>query len=220
MILTVGSPRPVSPGERAPDFTLPAVDGEQLVSLDDYRGRSALFLSLLIGLWCPFCRRHLALMNALNPKLNELGVESVGVVATSPENARLYFRFRPSKLKIAADPQLTTHSAYGLPRPNPTPDFVHALETTLVNPFGDLPQALPVTEAAAAVAKTDGYTETDADRADLAHQWPQFKGQFLIDRDGIVRWTYIECAADGVAGVGKFPPVEEVLAAAHNLPQS
>ena len=41
---------PISPGEPAPDFTLPAVDGEETVSLADYRGRSPVFLALLIGL--------------------------------------------------------------------------------------------------------------------------------------------------------------------------
>ena len=27
----------------------------------------------------------------------------------------------------------------------------------------------------------------------MQRQWPQLKGQFLIDRDGIVRWANIEC---------------------------
>jgi hypothetical protein len=40
------------------------------------------------------------------------------------------------------------------------------------------------------------------------------RGQFLIDRDGIVRWAYIECAKEGVAGVGKVPSQEEVVQAA------
>jgi hypothetical protein len=40
----------------------------------------------------------------------------------------------------------------------------------------------------------------------------------MIDRDGIVRWTYIECAAEGVAGIGKFPSEQDILAAARTLP--
>jgi len=56
-------------------------------------------------------------------------------------------------------------------------------------------------------------------QADMSRQFPQPKGQFLIDRDGIVRWANIECAVDGLAGVGKFPPEEEILRAARALPR-
>ena len=115
---------PVVPGEPAPDFALPAVDGTATVSLADYRGRSPVFLSLLIGLWCPFCRRHIAQMGTIENKLKAAGVDTLGVVATPPENARLYFKFRPTRLRLAADPELTTHRAYGVPKPTPTPEFM------------------------------------------------------------------------------------------------
>jgi hypothetical protein len=39
----------------------------------------------------------------------------------------------------------------------------------------------------------------------------QLKGQFLIDREGIVRWANVECAVEGLAGVGKFPTDAEIL---------
>jgi peroxiredoxin len=38
---------PIQPGEPAPDFTLPTVPEEGVVSLADYRGRSWLLLVLL-----------------------------------------------------------------------------------------------------------------------------------------------------------------------------
>jgi hypothetical protein len=49
---------------------------------------------------------------------------------------------------------------------------------------------------------------------DIERQWPLVKAQFLVDRDGIVRWANVECEADGFAGIGKFPADEEILAAA------
>jgi peroxiredoxin len=217
---TAESRPPVSPGEPAPNFTLPAVDGKDQVSLADYRGRSPVFLALLIGLWCPFCRRSIAQMGATEGKLKAVGVESLGIVATPPENARLYFKFRPTRLRLAADPELTTHRAYRLPKPAATPEFMKALETTRINPNGEFPEPLPVMEAAAATAKFDGYKENETDHAEMQRQWPQLKGQFLIDRDGIVRWANIECATEGIAGVGKFPSDEEILAAARALPRS
>ena len=211
---------PVSPGEPAPEFNLPAVDRDEMVALADYRGRSPVFLALFIGLWCPFCRRSIAQMAATEGKLKELGVETLGVVATTPENGRLYFKFRPTRLRLAADPGLTTHRAYGVPRPTPTPELMNALESTRINPGGEFPEPLPIPQAAMALAKLDGYTDNQTDKAEMERQWPQLKGQFLIDREGIVRWSNIECATEGLAGVGKFPSPEEILAAARALPRS
>jgi len=82
---TVDTRPPVAPGERAPDFTLPAVDRPETISLADYRGHSPLFLALFIGLWCPFCRRQIAQMTGLESQLKALGVQSLAVVATTPE---------------------------------------------------------------------------------------------------------------------------------------
>jgi peroxiredoxin len=213
-MVTAGTRPPVSPGEPAPDFTLPGIDRHEPVSLADYRGKSPLFLALLLGLWCPFCRRQIAQLGEMEGKLKANGVESLGVVATPPDNARLYFRFRPTRLRLAADPELTTHSAFGVPKPDPTPEFMEALQTTRVNPYGDLPEPLPVVEAAARLAKLDGYVENETDRADTQRQWPQLKAQFLIDKDGIVRWANIECATEGMAGIGKMLSMDEILTAA------
>jgi peroxiredoxin len=135
-MVTAGTRPPVSTGEPAPDFTLPGVvDRHEPVSLADYRGKS--LLALLLGLWCPFCRRQIAQLGEMEGTLKASGVESLGV-ATPPENARLYFRFRPTRLRLAADPELTTHRAYGVPKPDPTPEFMDALQTTRVNPYRTL----------------------------------------------------------------------------------
>lgn len=217
--MTTESRPPVAPGESAPDFTLPAADRPETISLADYRGRSPVFLALFIGLWCPFCRRSIAQMGKVESKLKVLGVEALGIVATAPENARLYFKFRPTRLRLASDPELTTHRAYGLPKPASTPEFMQMLEKIRINPNGEFPEPLPVMEAAVATGTQDGYTGNDTDKAEMERQWPQLKGQFLIDRDGIVRWANVECATEGLAGVGKFPSEEEILTAARALPR-
>src|SRR5262245_2703908 len=63
-----------------------------------------------VGLWCPFCRRAIARMSMVKDQLDAVGVETLGVVATEPDNARLYFTFRPTRRQLAADPE----------RPSPT----------------------------------------------------------------------------------------------------
>ena len=147
-MLTNGLRPPIGPGEPAPDFALPAVDGSGTVSLADYRGRNPVFLALFVGLWCPFCRRSIAQVAANENKLKALGVETIGVVATDPENARLFFKFRPSRVRLGADPELSTHRAYGLPKPEATPEFLQQWETVRINPEGDLPEPLPIEKAA------------------------------------------------------------------------
>ena len=194
--------RPVSPGEPAPDFVLPAVDGTGTVSLAEYKGRNSVFLALFVGLWCPFCRRAIAHVSSIEGQLKAVGVEALGVVATQPENARVYFKFRPTQMRLAADPELKTHRAYRLPQAIPTPELTAALETTRINPTGELPEPLPIREAIRTLAKIDKHALTQTDRADMDQQTAQrkglqFKGQFLIDRHGIVRWANIECATEG-----------------------
>jgi peroxiredoxin len=215
MAMTDSHP-PVKPGEPAPDFTLPAVDRDGTVSLADYRAKSPVFLALFRGVYCPFCRRAIAQMGTAQEKLRGLGVESLGVVATTAENARLYFKFRPTRLRLAADPELTTHRAYGVPKPEVTAELMHGINSTRINPSGELSEALPVMETVATLERLDGYSETEVDRTDIQRQFPQLTGEFLIDRGGIVRWARIECAEAGMAGLGKFPTEAEILAAARS----
>jgi peroxiredoxin len=210
---------PLQPGDPAPDFTLPVAHGEGTVALADYRGRSPVLLALFRGVYCPFCRRAIAQMGATREKLQAVGVEALGIVATKTENARLYFRYHPTRLPLAADPELITHRTYGLPKPPVTPELMQALQSVRVNPTGELPEALPVTEAAEALNRLHGFQPTETDQNEAQQQFPQLKGQFLVDRSGIVRWVNIECSQEGLAGLGKFPTDEELMAAARALPR-
>src|ERR687888_175621 len=104
--MTTSERPPIGPNQPAPNFTLPAVGHEGNVSLADYRGKSPVLLAMFRGLYCPFCRRAIAQLGATSDKLKSVGVETLAIVATSPENARLYFRFRPTRAPLAADPEL------------------------------------------------------------------------------------------------------------------
>jgi hypothetical protein len=147
-------------------------------------------------------------------KLKPLGIESLAVVGTELDNARFYFKFRPTPIALAADPQLTTHRSYGVPRPEPTPEMLKAVEAVRINPTGELPYPMPVPAAAEALTKLEGYEMTETDLREAEWQFTQLKGQFLIDRDGVIRWVNIECGKEGLAGLGKFPSYEELLTAA------
>jgi peroxiredoxin len=206
---------PVQSGDRAPDFVVPAVHDDRTISLGDYVGKSPLLLGLFRGMYCPFCRRALAQMASASDRLKSLGVESLAIVGTDVDNARLYFKFRPMRMPLGADPELATHRSYGVPRPEPTPELLKMIENTYINPTGELPAALPVAAAAAELAALDGYQGTPTDQRDYERTFTQLKGQFLIDRDGLVRWAHIECGEEGLAGLGKSPSPDELIRAAN-----
>ena len=50
----------LGPGDAAPDFELPAADAEGTVALAEHLRRGPVLLTMLRGLYCPFCRRHVS----------------------------------------------------------------------------------------------------------------------------------------------------------------
>jgi hypothetical protein len=112
---------------------------------------------------------------------------------------------------------MITHRAYGVPMPPRTPELMQALEPLRFNPTGELPAPLPLLEAVKTLDRLHGFEPAENYRQEAQRQFPQLAGEFLVDRDGIVRWVYIETAKDGWAGLGKFPTEEELLLAARAL---
>ena len=213
---------PIAPGERAPPFSLPAVNRDGTVSLADYLGKSSLLLALMRGLYCAFCRRHVAQLGTTSQKLKPYGIEALAVVAIRPERARLYYRYRPVGVPVAADPELVTHRAYGVPQPPLSAEIAQAVSARHLDLARDLNiPATNMTEIKSALCEIDGFDPVQAeqqDRRDWSEQHgAQMIGQFLIDREGIVRWANIEGAEAGLAGLEKFPSDEEILAAARLL---
>ena len=197
-------------GEPAPGFTLPAANRDGSVSLTDYRGRSVL-LALFRGLYCPFCRHHIARLAITADKLRESGVETLGIVATPAERARLYFRFRQARIPLASDPDLSTHRAYGLPGLPLSPELVRAIDAASLELARELGVPARPGTAHEDVGTFDGYTSSPEDHADFDRHQAQMIGQFLIDGGGVVRWMHVEQAP------GDFPSEAELLATARSI---
>ena len=189
-------------GEPAPNSTLPAVNREGTVSLADYRGKSPVLVGLFRGLYCPLCRRKIAEVGLEREKLLALGVDPLGVIASKLEHARLYFRYHPPRLPLAADPAMTTLRDFSVPKPQVTSQLLQAYRSVRVDPYSELSEPVPITKLATTLNQLDGYECNETDLAENQQQWrfdtaTQLMGRFLIDRDGIVRWVDIECAKDG-----------------------
>ena len=215
------------PGDPAPDFALPAVNREGQVSLDDYRGRSPVLVALFRGLHCPFCRRQLVQLGTTQDKLKALGVETMAVVNTPLERARLYFKYRPARVLLAADPEAATHRAFRVPEGTLVENESEAswargtvtmgqMQAARINPTGELPEPQNPFLAMETLNKRDGFEPTEVDQQIAATHGMQLGGHFLIGRDGMVRWLQIE-GLERVEDISKFPTDEEIVAAVRGL---
>ena len=159
-------------------------------------------------------------------KLKAVGVETVAVVNTALERARLYFKYRPARVLLAADPDAATHRTFGVPAIAVIEDESAAtwprsatlgqLQATQVNPTGELPAPQNVFAAMETLNLRDGFEPTETDQQIVAAHGTQLAGHFLIDRDGIIRWQQIE-AAERIGDLSKFPSDEEILRGARSL---
>ncbi|QQO23063.1 redoxin domain-containing protein [Bradyrhizobium diazoefficiens] len=215
----------LQPGDRAPNIVLDAITREGKIALEDYRGHSPILVGLFRGLHCPFCRRHIAAQAQLDGALRGKGIESLTVVNTPIDRARLYFRYHPlPNLLAASDPDRVSHRAFGLPNleftENETEwprkvgmDVVMSMQVDIP---GELPGPMNRPTAAEYLNKKDGYEMTEADQHMAATGTGQLFGQFLLDREGIVRWTFTEVPGGGERMFGA-PSPQELMSAASQV---
>lgn len=211
-MLTSNVDCPLQPGDQAPNIVLDAISRDGKIALDDFRGRNPLLIGLFRGLHCPFCRRHVAAMTQLNAALHELGVECLVVVNTPVERARLYFRYHPAPdLLAASDPERASHRAFGLREVGM--DTVMAIRIHLP---GELPKPMGVMAYNEFLNKKEAYEITEADHQMMASDQGQLVGQFLIDREGIVRWSFTEVLEAGLHTF-RAPNLEELMSVASQV---
>jgi len=212
---TNSADRPLQPGDRAPNIVLDAISREGKIALADFRGHSPLLVGLFRGLHCAFCRRNVAAMAQLKPALGEKGVECLAVVNTPVERARLYFRYHPvPDLLAAADPQRASHRAFGLREIGM--DTVMGMRIDLP---GELPEPMNPLAMDEFLNKKEGYEITEADQEMMAYNKELLVGQFLIDRGGIVRWSFTETLEYSDHAV-RTPSPEELISAASQVAHS
>jgi len=218
---------PLQPGDLAPAFTLPAANLEGAVSLADLRGRPFL-IGLFRGLHCPFCRRQVVALAAAQPALRAAGVETLVVINTPVERARLYFVYRPTPLTLLCDPDCCTHRAFGVPQIEFLPEgsgvvpecpsraSMAQFEAARINPTGEMAEPTQPMAANPILNAKDGFELNEVDHAIFATHGTQLAGHFLVDGAGIVRWAHIE-ARDGPNSLCMFPSAAQIMAAAGSL---
>lgn len=210
----------LQPGDRAPNVVLDAITRQGRIAIDDYRGQP-LLIGLFRGLHCPFCRRHLAAQAQTDAILREKGVECLSVVNTPIERARLYLRYHPIPgLLAAADPERQSHRAFGLPTFEftenetvwPRKVGLDTVRSMVVDLPGELPGPMNPMAASEVLNARDGYEMTEIDREMSATGDGQLFGQFLLDREGVIRWSFTEVPEEGRRMFAKPSPDELIEA--------
>ena len=197
----------LDPGDRAPDFEIPAVDGSGSVALAEFRRRGPVLLVMLRGLYCPFCRRHISQLRPACEGLRTSGIALLGVVIASPERARQYFRRFPACFPIGAAPDRQLHRAYGLTEAERTPEGRQATEQRALQILREMGLEAPPGQAAVVFGTVDGFEITPED--DTEYRRPlQAAGYFLVGTDGLVRWAKV-----GFRVALDFPDVATLQAA-------
>jgi peroxiredoxin len=215
----------VQEGESAPSFSLPAVSCEGIISIDEYGGTAALLIGMLRGVYCPFCRRQIAQLSDLAERIRLQGIETLLVITTPIDRARVYFKHYPTTMAIASDPEMTTHRAYGVPRAELTdgvtvwPKTLNPADVDVVHAdhsWRDLNEATSLADAVLLLDRKDGYQRSDAEQDEQQVTWNQLCGLVLIDKAGIVRWTNTE-ASGGLTDFGNIASASEIIRAAYTL---
>jgi peroxiredoxin len=151
----------LSPGTKAPDFSLPSTP-DQKVSLSEFQGRPVVLVFYPAD-WSPVCGDQTALYNELMPEFHRFNAEIIGISVDGPWCHMAFAHDRKLKYPLLADfePKGEVARAYGVYR-------VH-----------------------------EGITE---------------RALFVIDAEGVIRWSY-------VSPVGVNPGADGILTALEGLNQ-
>ena len=129
---TEAAPVRLSPGDPAPDFTLPDADGTP-VSLSSYRGRRVIVYCYPAAL-TPGCTTQAVDFTAAAGELAEAGLDIIGI---SPDPAEKLLRFREKEglgIPLVSDVDKQVLKAYGAfgPRKLYGKDVIGVIRSTFV----------------------------------------------------------------------------------------
>ncbi|MBN4925841.1 thioredoxin-dependent thiol peroxidase [Hoyosella rhizosphaerae] len=101
----------LSPGDTAPNFTLPDADGNH-VSLSDYRGRKVI-VYFYPAASTPGCTKQACDFRDNLAELNEAGLDIVGISPDKPEKLAKFRDKEELNFPLLSDPSKETLTAWG-----------------------------------------------------------------------------------------------------------
>ena len=107
------SSQAVQPGHRAPDFSLPAVDGGT-VRLTELLARGPAVLNFYRGAWCPYCNLELRALDQALPEIRARGADLVSISPNLPERTAAFAAENPFGFRFLSDVDNQVARRYGL----------------------------------------------------------------------------------------------------------
>ncbi|MCW4352124.1 thioredoxin-dependent thiol peroxidase [Hoyosella sp. YIM 151337] len=101
----------LSPGDAAPDFTLPNADGNP-VSLGDYRGRKVI-VYFYPAAGTPGCTKQACDFRESLSELNSAGIDVIGISPDKPEKLAKFRDAESLSFPLLSDPAKSTLAAWG-----------------------------------------------------------------------------------------------------------
>src|SRR5580765_5170113 len=114
----------------------------------------------------------------------------MAVVNTPLDRARLYFKYRPARVLLAADPEAATHRLFGVPAGTVVENESEAswsrgtvtmgqMQAALINPTGELPTPQNPSVAMATTATRDRFEAPEVHQQIAATHGMQLAGHSL-----------------------------------------
>jgi len=100
-------------GDKAPDFNLPNVKGEQVRLSDAYKA-GPVVLSFYRGGWCPFCNLEMRALQQHLPQIKALGASLIAISPQTPDNSLTTAEKLQLEFEILSDQGNKTARDYGL----------------------------------------------------------------------------------------------------------
>ena len=180
-------------GQVAPSFRLPSGQGPE-VGPDDYRGRRNVIVWFTKGMGCAFCRQHMTQLIRGYPTFQALNAELLEVTPTPPDRARMYASKFNIPFPYLCDPKYRVWPSWGLDvRSHSIGWYASALYHGLTAP--DLPSGFGKVQPS-----LGEFPSLVAD---------EDMGFYILDRNGVVRYTLAGSYADG-KGARQIPSNEEI----------
>ncbi|UCX05682.1 peroxiredoxin-like family protein [Shewanella glacialimarina] len=104
---------PLLNGHEIPDVTLTTVDGKA-VNLKELVSQKKTMFFFYRGGWCPFCNVQMGQLQAIEPKLIEMGIQLVGISPDSPEKLQASMTKNKLNYLLLSDEKMAAAQAFGL----------------------------------------------------------------------------------------------------------
>ncbi|MFB8176664.1 peroxiredoxin-like family protein [Streptomyces sp. NPDC055966] len=155
--------RALSAGADAPRFTLPSATG-RAVALDELLAAGPVVLTFYRGAWCPYCNLALRALQRYHDAIAARGARLVAVSPQIPDESLTLTEKHELAFDVLSDLGSDTAARYGL--------------------------AFDLTDELAAVYDAFGF---DLQQVNGGHaRTLPLPATYVIDRDGVVRWAFVD----------------------------